>query len=111
MTEDYRDRFSELEVDLWNAVTWTALLDKIVEDLDRLPSMSKREVNISLGQLSHVTDALKGLSTDSMPTITAAQKRRRSLRHRTVDPGSERGDFGAALFHAAQPPSCKRKAI
>jgi hypothetical protein len=59
MTEDYRDRFSELEVDLWNAVIWTALLDKIVEDLDRLHSMSKSEVNISLGQLSHVTDALK----------------------------------------------------
>jgi hypothetical protein len=57
--QDYRDRFSELEVDLWNAVTWTALLDKVVEDMDRLPGMSKREVNISLGQLSNVMDALK----------------------------------------------------
>jgi hypothetical protein len=59
--QDYRDKFSELEADLWKAVTWTALLDKIVEDLQRLPSMSKREVNISLGQLSNVTDALKEL--------------------------------------------------
>jgi hypothetical protein len=59
--QDYRDKFSELEHDLWNAVTWIALLDKIVIDLDSLPSMSKREVDISLGQLSNVTDALKEL--------------------------------------------------
>jgi hypothetical protein len=52
---------SELEHDLWNAVTWIGLLDKIVVDLDSLPGMSKKEVNISLGQLSNVTDALKVL--------------------------------------------------
>jgi hypothetical protein len=50
---------SELEIDLWDAVTWIALLDKIVVDLDSLPGMSKREIDISLGQLSNVTEALK----------------------------------------------------
>ena len=50
---------SELKADLWDAVTWIALLDKIVDDMESLPGMSKREVDISLGQLSNVTDALK----------------------------------------------------
>jgi hypothetical protein len=50
---------SELEIDLFHAVTWIGLLDKIVVDLDRLPGMSKREADISLGQLSNVADELK----------------------------------------------------
>ena len=33
--------------------------DKIAEEMSALPSMSKREVNIALGQLDRVTDELK----------------------------------------------------
>jgi hypothetical protein len=50
---------SELESDLWDAVTWIGLLDKIVDDMEGLPGMSKREIDISYGQLYRVTEALK----------------------------------------------------
>ena len=40
-------------------MVWTSLLDKIAEEMAALPSMSKREVNIALGQLDRVTDELK----------------------------------------------------
>jgi hypothetical protein len=42
---------SELEQDLWDAVTWIGLLDKIVDYMENLPSMSKREIDLSYGQL------------------------------------------------------------
>jgi hypothetical protein len=57
--EDYSHRFSELEEHVHNAVVWASMLDKIVEDLDRFPSMSKREANLACSKLNHVTDALK----------------------------------------------------
>lgn len=57
--EDYSHRFSELEEHVHNAVVWASMLDRIVEDLDRFPSMSKREANIACSQLNHVSDALK----------------------------------------------------
>ena len=44
---------------LLDTVVWTSLLDKIAEEMAALPSMSKREVNIALGQLDRVTDELK----------------------------------------------------
>ena len=50
---------SKLEEDLWAAVTWIGLLDKIVDDMETLPGMSKREIDISYGQLYRVTEALK----------------------------------------------------
>src|ERR1700733_3743332 len=50
---------SKLEEDLWAAVTWIGLLDKIVDDMESLPGMSKREIDISYGQLYCVTEALK----------------------------------------------------
>ena len=57
--EEVRHRFFELDESLQDAVVWTSLLDKIAEEMSALPSMSKREVNIALGQLDRVTDELK----------------------------------------------------
>ena len=57
--EEVRHRFFELDESLQDAVVWTSLLDKIAEEMAALPSMSKREVNIALGQLDRVTDELK----------------------------------------------------
>jgi hypothetical protein len=48
-------RFFELDESLHDAVVWTSLLDKIVDDM---PSMSSRE-DIAVSQLSRVTDGLK----------------------------------------------------
>jgi hypothetical protein len=71
--QDYRDRFSELESDLWNAVIWASFLDKIVDDVERLPSMSEMEVNVSYGQLYRVTEALK----ESISRLDATYHNRR----------------------------------
>ncbi len=57
--EEVRHRFFELDESLQDAVVWTSLLDKIAEEMAALPSMSKRKVNIALGQLDRVTDELK----------------------------------------------------
>ena len=57
--EEVRHRFFDLDESLHDAVVWTSLLDKIAEEMAALPSMSKREVNIALGQLDRVTDGLK----------------------------------------------------
>ena len=57
--EDVRQRFFDLDEILQDAVVWTSLLDKIAEEMAALPSMSKREVNIVLGQLDPVTGELK----------------------------------------------------
>jgi hypothetical protein len=50
---------SKLEEHIWDAVNWIGLLDKIVDDMENLPKMSKMEVNVSYGQLYRVTEALK----------------------------------------------------
>jgi hypothetical protein len=57
--EDYSRRFLELDEHLHDAVVWASLLDKVVEDMDRLPSMTRAEINTSHGALQRVSDALK----------------------------------------------------
>ena len=53
---DYRHKFFELDESLHDAVVWTSLLGKIVDDM---PSMSSREADIAVSQLSRVIDGLK----------------------------------------------------
>jgi hypothetical protein len=57
--DDRLQRFSDLEEILADVVTWASLLDKVVDDMSRLPGMSRREVNIAHGQLDRLNDALK----------------------------------------------------
>ena len=57
--KDYRERFYELDRPLRDAWVWASLLDKVVDDLGRLPSMSRREADIAYGELDRVNDALK----------------------------------------------------
>jgi hypothetical protein len=54
-----KDRLYALDEPLREAVIWASLLDKVVEGMSRLPSMSRREVNIAEGELNCVNDALK----------------------------------------------------
>jgi hypothetical protein len=59
MSATREDLNIELEEGLFDAVCWVSLLDKIVDDMDRLPSMTRAEINTSYGALYRVSDALK----------------------------------------------------
>ena len=56
---DYRHRFFQLDTHLTDVVVWASLLDKVIEDMSRLPAMSRREIDIADGELNRVNDALK----------------------------------------------------
>jgi hypothetical protein len=59
--QDYRHRFFELAETLDNAAVWASMLDNIVDDIGRFPSMSRREAEVSYGQLVRVKDAMSQL--------------------------------------------------
>jgi hypothetical protein len=40
-------------------VVWASLLDKVVEDMARVPGMSRDEVNVACGALDRVNDVLQ----------------------------------------------------
>jgi hypothetical protein len=62
--EGYRHRYSELDEPLHNTVVWASFLDMIVEDMERLPSMSERELSVAYGKLFRVTEPLKQAIND-----------------------------------------------
>ena len=70
--KDYRERFYELDQPLRDALVWASLLDKIVDDLGRLPSMSSREADIAYAGLDRVNDALK----EAVATLDAVYHQR-----------------------------------
>jgi hypothetical protein len=57
--EDYCRRFLDLDEHLHDAVVWASLLDKVVEDMARVPGMSSDEVNVACGALDRVNDVLQ----------------------------------------------------
>jgi hypothetical protein len=62
--EGYRHRYFEIDEPLHNAVVWASFLDVIVEDMERLPSMSRRELNVAYGKLIRVVDPLQQAIND-----------------------------------------------
>jgi len=70
--KDYRDRFYELDRPLRDALVWASILDKVVDDLGRLPGMSSREADIAYGELDRVNDALK----EAVATLDAVYHQR-----------------------------------
>jgi hypothetical protein len=60
--------FGDLEAPLRNAQVWASLLEKVVDDMARWPSMSKRELSVAFDELEFVTEPLKE-AIDNLDTI------------------------------------------
>jgi hypothetical protein len=85
---DYHHRFFELENSLSDAVVWASLLDKVVDDLEGLSSMSKMEVSISYGQLLRVSEKLKQ-AIDDMDAIYHQRPKEEEANDRVLAQGAE----------------------
>jgi hypothetical protein len=78
--EGYRHRYFELERPLYDAVVWTSLLDKIVDDIivDELPNLEGKG-SLAFGQLCRVTCALKQ-AVDSLNAIYNKSEKDEAIR-------------------------------
>jgi hypothetical protein len=78
------------------------MLDKIVEDMNGLPGMPKREADIAVAQLNRVNDALKeALERLDATFITSAQNRRPLLRCRNRGSQARGRLFGPPFLFVA----------
>jgi hypothetical protein len=71
--KNYQCRLLEVGGHVHDLVVWAALLDKVVEDLDSMPSMSEREMNVAGGALNLVNDGLKAAIESLEKTYEAAR--------------------------------------
>jgi hypothetical protein len=66
--DDLLQRFGDLEEPLRHALVWASLLEKVVDDMDRWPSMSKGELSVAFEELEFVTEPLKE-AIDNLDTM------------------------------------------
>jgi hypothetical protein len=66
--DDRLQRFGDLEEPLRHALVWASLLEKVVDDVARWPSMSKRELSVAFEELEFVTEPLKE-AIDNLDTM------------------------------------------